>query len=284
MRIPLELYRDELVPGVTDGHAATTTYIRSTAEGGDSRATVGELMVGFVLAPVLQHETRLGCDRWWELPLDAGTAWVLPTGLEFQCRWDGPSDFLNVHLPADLVNSVANGRQGDSGGEMAIVPRHGLTDPTLVQLLLNIHSAGTANDDTAAIYRDTLTQALAAHVVRQYGALNFPRDASQADERIVRAIAYIHDYLSQPLDLKTLAGVALMSPYHFAKAFKASTSLPPHQFIIRERIERAKTLLTASRAPISEVAALVGYQTPSRFSQLFKRQVGITPGEFRRQL
>ena len=284
MRIPLELYRDELVRGVIDGHAAKTTYIRSVAEGGDSRATVGELMVGFVLAPVLQHETRLGSDRWWELPLDAGTAWVLPAGLEFQCRWDGSSDFLNVHLPAGLVNSVANGGQGDADGEMAIAPRHGLTDPTLVQLLLNIHSAGTADDDTTAIYRDTLAQALTAHIVRQYGALSASRDASQADERIARAIAYIHDCLDRPLDLETLAGVALMSPYHFAKAFKAATELPPHQFIIRERIEHAKNLLKASRTPIAEVAALVGDQTPSRFSQLFKRQVGVTPGVFRRQL
>ena len=75
-----------------------------------------------------------------------------------------------------------------------------------------------------------------------------------------------------------------MSPYHFAKAFKTATGLPPHQFIIRERIERAKSLLKASRTPVSEVAALVGYQTPSRFSQLFKRQVGVTPGLFRRQV
>ena len=121
MRIPLELYRDQLVPGTTDGHTARTTYMRCSDEGGDSRATVSELMVGFVLAPVLQHETRLGSDRWWELSLDAGTAWVLPAGLEFQCRWDGPSDFLNVHLPANLVNSVANGGQGEAA-EMEIAP------------------------------------------------------------------------------------------------------------------------------------------------------------------
>ena len=75
--------------------------------------------------------------------------------------------------------------------------------------------------------------------------------------------------------------VARLSAYHFARQFKRATGLPPHQYVILRRVERAKQLLHGgSELSLAEVAAHVGFSDQSQFSYHFKRLVGVTPGQF----
>jgi AraC family transcriptional regulator len=78
-----------------------------------------------------------------------------------------------------------------------------------------------------------------------------------------------------------LAAVARLSPFHFARQFKEATGLPPHQYVISRRVERAKQLLQeGAELSLAEVAAHVGFSDQSQFSHHFKRHVGVTPGRF----
>ena len=78
------------------------------------------------------------------------------------------------------------------------------------------------------------------------------------------------------------AAVARLSPYHFARQFKAATGLPPHQYVTARRVERAKQLLQgAGGLSLAEVAARAGFSDQSQFTRHFKRHVGVTPGRFR---
>jgi AraC family transcriptional regulator len=80
-----------------------------------------------------------------------------------------------------------------------------------------------------------------------------------------------------------MAAVAHLSPYHFARQFKAATGLPPHQYVLARRIERAQQLLRdGDDLSLSEVAAGAGFSDQSHFSRHFKRVVGTTPRQFRR--
>jgi len=79
-----------------------------------------------------------------------------------------------------------------------------------------------------------------------------------------------------------LAAVARLSPYHFARQFKVATGLPPHQYVIARRVERAQQLLRAGTdLSLAEVAAHAGFSDQSQFSRHFKRLVGVTPRQFR---
>jgi AraC family transcriptional regulator len=79
-----------------------------------------------------------------------------------------------------------------------------------------------------------------------------------------------------------MASVVHLSPYHFARQFKASAGSPPHQCLTTRRVERAQQLLRADGEPgLAEVALRVGFSDQSRFSLHFKRIVGVTPGQFR---
>ena len=80
-------------------------------------------------------------------------------------------------------------------------------------------------------------------------------------------VEYVEEHLDGSPTLEQLAAVARLSPYHFARQFKAATGLPPHQYVITRRVERAKELLQAGTAlSLAEVAAHVGFSDQSHFS------------------
>src|SRR5262249_7491931 len=90
------------------------------------------------------------------------------------------------------------------------------------------------------------------------------------------------EHLDASPTLEQLATVARLSPYHFARQFRAATGLPPHQYVIARRVERAKQLLqTGSDFSLAEVAAHAGFSDQSQFSHPFTRIVGAPRGQFR---
>jgi AraC family transcriptional regulator len=99
--------------------------------------------------------------------------------------------------------------------------------------------------------------------------------------RLRRVTEYIQAHLDQHLTLARLGGVVYMSPYYFAHLFQRSTGLPPHQFVVRARIDHASTLLAAPELSIARIARVVGSHTPSHFSSVFRRVMGVTPRAYR---
>ena len=96
-------------------------------------------------------------------------------------------------------------------------------------------------------------------------------------------MAHIEDHLDAGLTLEQMAAVAHLSAYHFARQFKAATGLPPHQYVILRRVERAKQLLqTGGGFSLAEVAARAGFSDQSQLTHHFKRVVGTTPRQFRK--
>jgi AraC family transcriptional regulator len=98
---------------------------------------------------------------------------------------------------------------------------------------------------------------------------------------VLRAVEeYIHAHLDQNVALADLAEVAHLSEFHFARLFKQTTGLSPHQFVIHQRIERAKRLIAAGRLSLAQIAIDVGFSDQSQLNRHFKRLVGVTPKRF----
>jgi AraC family transcriptional regulator len=95
-------------------------------------------------------------------------------------------------------------------------------------------------------------------------------------------IEYITENLEGAPRVDQMAAVARLSPSHFARQFKAATGLPPHQYVIARRVERAQQLLKSDdEVALAEVAVRVGFVDQSHFCFHFKRIVGVTPRQFR---
>jgi AraC family transcriptional regulator len=96
-------------------------------------------------------------------------------------------------------------------------------------------------------------------------------------------IEFMNDRASEDISLHAIAAVAELSPFHFARLFKKSTGVSPHQYLIQCRLERAKRFLLQSSASIADVALRSGFCDQSHFTAHFKRAFGFTPKAFLRQ-
>ncbi|MGV8919492.1 MAG: helix-turn-helix domain-containing protein [Pseudomonas sp.] len=91
----------------------------------------------------------------------------------------------------------------------------------------------------------------------------------------------IEQHLAQPLSLGQLAAQCALSEYHFARMFRESFGLPPHQYLLARRMNRARDLLRTSTMPFGDIAMACGFASASHFNNRFRQVMGATPGEYR---
>ena len=84
------------------------------------------------------------------------------------------------------------------------------------------------------------------------------------------------------MTISELASLLDLTRFHFIRAFKQAAGLPPHQFLIRRRIDRAKDMLADSRSSIAEIAERSGFGSPIQLTRAFRRVLGTTPSAMRR--
>lgn len=237
-------------------------------EPGGGEFALREATLGLFLSDQPSHRFSIGSDRAADIPLRQRDGWILPAGARGICRFEAPLRLVMVTIPTPLLAEV--------GASAEFRPKVGALDPLVIELALKLRRIASAGK----LYRDTMERALVAQVAEVARPQHLAGPVTD-DPRLRRAVDLIHDRLADDLSLDELAGEAGMSPFHFARAFKAALGLSPLQYVIRTRIESAMVLLRTTRLPVAEIAWRVGYGDVSRFGQHFRRQTGTTPAAFR---
>jgi AraC family transcriptional regulator len=218
------------------------------------------------------------------VPPPAGSILMVPAGSPARWRWSSHSDSLHVFLEPGLVARVAAEAFDLDPARASVGPLDGLDHPQLRTAMLAVNdelTAGAAGDRLAA---ESLAHLLAVHLIRNASSPRPPtrRTSGALPQRKLRAVVeYIEEHLDTGLTLERMAAVVHLSPYHFARQFKQATGLPPHQYVITRRVERAKEFLHEGDLSLAEVAASAGFCDQSQFCHHFKRLVGVTPRQFR---
>ena len=99
-----------------------------------------------------------------------------------------------------------------------------------------------------------------------------------------QAVRYFHENYHKTISIEDYAAANHMSVSWFIRNFKEYTNSTPAQYILSLHISNAQTLLETTTYNVTEVANIVGYDNPLYFSRLFKKQSGMSPSEFRKQL
>lgn len=134
------------------------------------------------------------------------------------------------------------------------------------------------------LYGEALGNALAVYLLNRYAARRYTPMAYRGGlpgYRLKRVLDYIRENLGNDLSLAELAAVVGMSPHYFAELFKKSTGRAPHQYVLLQRIERAKEGLADGEHSIIKVGLDAGFQNPGHFSRVFRRIVGTSPSQFK---
>jgi AraC family transcriptional regulator len=97
-----------------------------------------------------------------------------------------------------------------------------------------------------------------------------------------RTLAYIEANLASKMDIDDLANLVALSRSHFSRAFKRSVGLPPMEYVVVRRVERAKAIISGAREPLAEVALACGFADQAHLNRRFRDIVGVSPGRWRR--
>ena len=87
--------------------------------------------------------------------------------------------------------------------------------------------------------------------------------------------------LAENMSLSQLAALVGLGPVQFARAFRAATCVPPHQFLIGLRLDEARHLLERTRLPVTHIVSRCGFDQPSHFATTFRKRMGLTPSACR---
>jgi len=172
-------------------------------------------------------------------------------------------------------------------GEVAFAPRLFFDDADLWDTAVKLRTEAASPSGGNQLYAEALGAVLSHELIRLNNGrtpVAMRRRGGLAAWQQKAAEQYIDEHLAEPISLASLAELARLSPFHFARAFKQSFAMPPHRFHTMRRVELAKTLLSRPGLSVTEIAMRLGFSDTSSFSVSFRKVTGRTPSDFRRSL
>jgi AraC family transcriptional regulator len=213
-----------------------------------------------------------------------GDITLTPAGISAFEQWDCEDHYVSIRLTTGFVDRVALEALEMNPDQVSLLVECQIRDPQLEHLGMNLLSELTNEGPGGRLYVDSLANLLAIHLLRHYSTI-VPRtriyDSGLPEHQLKQVIDYIHDHLEQDIRLSDLAAQLDMSQFHFSRCFKQSMGMPPHQYLIQQRVEQAKQLLNMSELSIADVALQCGFSSQSHFGQWFRKLSGMTPKAYR---
>jgi AraC family transcriptional regulator len=175
----------------------------------------------------------------------------------------------------------------DTGRDVEFIDQWGVSDPQIEFILRALEADLEAGIPAGGLFGESLLCALAVHLQNRYAVTRPPIPQLRNGlprARLNRVIEFIDANLDGEIGLSALAETAGMSAHYFCELFKQSVHLSPHQFVLRRRIDRARTLLNDPAMTVFEAAVRSGFVDQSHFTKMFRRVVGVTPTAYRAAL
>ena len=207
---------------------------------------------------------------------------LTPAGQPVSAFWDDTLDNMGILLDPDFVVQTAIENRFASKFELIEVYKD--KDLLIQQIGLALLAEAGAENPSGKLYIESLTQTFVLHLLKNYSTANSSAEnlsGGLSGYKLRRAKEFIIENLEEDLSLAEIAAAADLSQYHFARAFRKSTGFTPQQYLMKQRIERAKELLAKDDLPIVEISLRTGFKNQSHFTTLFRKFTKLTPRTWR---
>ena len=198
-------------------------------------------------------------------------------------HWVGPADGMEA-LFLDISDAALAACEGVSGTP-ELQPQWQMAEARLSSLAAAVNAERIAGFPTGRLFLDSIEQAIAVALVDTYAVWRRPvrmYRGGLGPARLRKVKELVHAKIEDQLTLVEMAQSVELSAAHFARMFRKSTGETPHQFVLRQRVERAKEMLSSAHTRIIDVAVACGFKTQEHFAQVFRQMCGVSPTEYRR--
>ena len=171
-----------------------------------------------------------------------------------------------------------------SDGEVELRMYRKFADPRLRALATAVHAEMGAGFPSGRLFLDSVEQAIAVALINGHAVGHRPvriHRGGLGSARLRKIKELVDANMNDDLSLDEMAQSVELSTAHFARMFRKSTGETPHQFVLRQRIERAKAMLRVPDARVLDVAVACGFKTQQHFAQVFRDVCGVSPTEYR---
>jgi AraC family transcriptional regulator len=234
----------------------------------------------------------LPSNSYWEdgrevsvVSLRAGEITIHDLRREPLALMDKPIHSLLCYLPHAALNALADQANVPRISELRYTPGAGVFDETIRHIGLSLLPALRTPERVSRLFTDHVTLALAAHAAQTYGGMqpvSRPLKGGLAPCQEKRSKEMMAGDLTGATPLRAIADACGLSVGHFSRAFRTSTGLAPHAWLLQARVEAAKALLRKPDASLSKIARECGFADQSHFSRVFAQRVGLSPGAWRK--
>lgn len=190
---------------------------------------------------------------------------------------------LIILEPTYISNLVPEAINPD---RVELIPQFPRSDPLVVQIGLALKQELELGSFHGNFYIEALSNALGMHLIYKYGSKKLKiKEYSDglSNQQLAPVLEYIHEHLAEEIKLVDLAAIVGMSQYYFSRFFKKSMGISPYQYVIQQRINKAKLLFQQTDLSIFEVAIQCGFSHSSHLARHFKRLEGVSPQVFRKK-
>jgi AraC family transcriptional regulator len=220
-------------------------------------------------------------DGWDDRPTYPGHCRVLTHGESHATRWLQSYNEISLVISPQFAADVVRDRL--AANRIEFVSRHSVADPVIVDLAATFRAELSADAPNGVMYAETLTVSLVLHLLANYGVAQpkvpSPRGKLNAFQ-LRSVIDFIDAHLGEDVSLIALARQAHVSPFHFARLFRRTVGIPPHQFVLRLRTQRAIGLMKSKTLSLAHIAAECGFHDQPHFTRVFRAVTGTTPAAY----
>jgi len=211
---------------------------------------------------------------------------IIPAGTPGAWEIKEKDTALVMGVSPELLRTVAEELEIDLPA-IEIRNRFQIRDVQLENIGWALKAEMESGYSSGRLYFDGLAVSVAARLVRCHSSAwlePIKQNGRLSDRKLRQVLDYIETNLNQNISLADVAGVAGVSVSHFKVLFRESVGLPPHQYLLRRRVDRAKSLIGEGRLSLSQIAFEVGFAHQSHLARHMRRVLGVSPKMLRRAL